>query len=265
METEVSGETPELTEHEQEMVDLVDKTEEASAGAVDPENASEYVEPIEGGDDEVDYKAKYEELLNKGPENNTKAPEGLKIDPSESAEIAPEEAQEVSTLTPAQMGKFTSEFNDNGNLSDESYSELNNIGLSKEVVDGYIQGQTAILEAQHTKVYKSVGGEEAYGDMIGWAKDSWTPEQVAVFNTQVQSGNDAQIMFGIDSLSAQYKAAQGSPMPKRALSGSTQATSGGSKGYDNKGEMYKAMRSPMYGKDASYTKSVAKKIEQSTF
>ncbi len=55
-------------------------------------------------------------------------------------------------------------------------------------------------------------------------------------------------------------------MPRRALSGSTQGTSsGGSKGYADKGEMYKAMRHASYGKDASYTEMVVKKVGLSTF
>lgn len=270
MATEVSGGAPELTEHEQAMVDLVDSKEAASAGSADPENASEYVEPEvtpdEGAEGEIDYKAKYEELLSKGKPEDTPEKSGLDISEEASEDITPDKAEEVSTLTPDQMNKYSAEFNANGGLSETSYSELTKLGLSKAVVDSYIQGQAAIQEAQHTKAYTAVGGEEVYSDMIAWAKQTWSPEQISVFNSQVQSGNSDRIMFGVESLAAQYKAANGSPMPRRALSGSTQGTSGGgTKGYADKGEMYKAMRNPMYGKDASYTQAVAKKIEQSTF
>jgi len=269
MATEEQGTAPELTEHEQAMVDLVDDKEAATAGLVDPENASEYVEPKEEPSDEattIDYKAKYEELLAKeSPEAPPKTPEGLEIESKTEDVTPPEENQEVSALTPEQMGKFSTEFDVNGSLSDESYSELQNLGLSKAVVDTYIEGQAAIVASRNAKVFEKVGGAESYSEMISWAKENWTPQQVEVFNSQVQSGNEANIMFGVESLSAQYKAASGSPMPKRALSGSSQGTSGGAKGYSDKGEMYKAMRNPMYGKDASYTNSVAKKIEQSSF
>lgn len=269
MATEEQGATPELTEHEQAMVDLVDSKAEALEGSVNPENASEYVEPEptpEEGD-EVDYKAKYEELLNKAKTETTpETPEGLDIKPEGSEDTTPDQTEEISTLTPEQMDRFSVEYNTKGSLSEASYGELGKLGLSKAVVDSYIQGQNALQTAQHAKAYQAVGGEEAYSDMVAWAKETWSPEQISVFNSQVQSGNEAKIMFGVDSLKAQYSSAKGSPIPKRTLSGTGGGSaSGASRGYADKGEMYKAMRNPLYGKDASYTQTVAKKIEQSTF
>ena len=257
MSAEVSGETPELTEHEQAMVDLVDSKEVASAGSADPETAPEYIEPEEP--EEIDYKAEYEKL--KANSEVPKVPET----PAPKVDETPAPVAE-GALTQEQMNKFDTEFNTTGKLTDTSYSELQKLGLSKTVVDNYIKGQSAIQEARTSRAHQSVGGEEAYSSMMAWAKQSWSPEQISVFNSQVQSGNDDQVAFGIASLSAQFKAANGSPIPKRALSGSSQGTStGGNQGYADKGEMYKAMRSPLYGKDASYTQGVAKKIERSTF
>ena len=265
MATEEQGTAPELTEHEQAMVDLVDSKEAASAGSADPENAAEYVEP-EVVPDEIDYKAKYEELLSKANEQPEPKQDGLDIKPDAPTDSAKTEDEVSSSLTPEQMNKYSAEFSANGGLSDESYTELKGFGLSKSVVDSYISGQTAIQEARITKVYNTVGGEDAYAEMISWAKESWSPEQINIFNSQVQSGDDAQVMFGVDSLTAQYKANKGSPIPKRTLSGSGNATpNSANKGYANKGEMYKAMRDPQYGKDASYTQAVAKKIEHSQF
>ena len=51
----------------------------------------------------------------------------------ESAEEAPEEVQ--------QLDKYYEEYTENNELSDKSYTELESMGLSRDLVDGYIAGQ----------------------------------------------------------------------------------------------------------------------------
>jgi hypothetical protein len=257
--------TIELTEHEQEMVTKVDEVEAKAQGLADPESAPDYVEtPDVTPSDTVDYKAKYEELLaSKEPTDGS-----LDIKEEPKIEETPKGTTEEptsSTLTPEQMGKYNDEFTSSGKLSDESYKELSKSGLSKEIVDTYIQGQSAIREAQATKVYDIVGGANSYGEMITWAKDNWTPEQINVFNNQVNSGNDAQIMFGVEALATQFKAVKGSPLPSRTLKGSSGSKGSPSNSYESKDDMYKAMDNKLYGKDASYTNMVSQKIANSRF
>lgn len=262
----------ELSEHEQSMVDLVDQKASDTQSAVDPESAPEYKEP-EPPTEEIDYKAEYEKLQAANKEAETpEGTSGIEIpkDSEKTSEStkAPEQNTEAEggSLTPAEMNKFNAEFNETGSLSDGSYKELQGMGLSKDVVDSYIQGQKAVQDAQHAKAYEAVGGEGSYKEMVAWAKDSWSDSQIEVFNQQVQSGNQDQVMFGVESLKAQFKAAGESPIPKRALSGSSAGSSTqGTQGYADKGEMYAAMRNPLYGKDASYTQNVASKVGLSKF
>jgi len=273
MSQEAQTPTEKLTPHEQEMVELVENRETLAKAQANPEEAPEYKEETHttegsgsnGDDDEVDYKAKYEELLKQQKEPPTQQ-EGLEIaeDPKES-EGEPEEAEGVTKITPEAMGKYQQEFAEAGELSEDSYKELEAKGISKEVVDGYIQGQQAIQEARVNKVYSTVGGKDNYQAMVEWAKESWDDSQIAVFNANVNSGDIAQVMFSVEALKAQFEAAQGSPLPKRAIAGTSQGTPKGSKGYESKQEMYKAMRNPAYGKDPSYTKMVAERVALSNF
>jgi hypothetical protein len=252
------------SEHEQAMIDLVDNTEAASQGQADPESAPEYVE--ETKEPEIDYKAEYEKLKASSDSTQPPADEGLTIEPDKE-EPESEHTDSVTSLTPEELGKYTEEFSKSGELSEESYTELKALGVSKDLVDNYIQGQAAVQEARDNAVYESVGGKEAYSDMIAWAKESWTPEQINVFNDSVNSSDSAKVSFGVESLTAQYKAAQGSPVAKRALKGSggSVGTSGGNNSFETKTDMMKAMRHPSYGKDASYTKMVERKVGNSTF
>jgi len=259
------------TEYEQSMIDKVDEARAKAEGQADPDKAPEYQEEVK--EPEIDYKAEYEKLkaAQETPEvakdtKNLEVTQDVKEPPKDSDtnnEVTKSDGKGL--LTPEQMGKYTQEFNTDGSLSEGSYAELEKLGITKEVVDTYIQGQAAIQEAQANKVYKTVGGADAYSDMISWAKDNWTPEQINVFNSQVNSGDESQIMFGVEALATQFKAAKGSPIPKRTLSGSTQGTSGNTNSFETKADMYKAMNNSLYGKDASYTNMVAAKIANSSF
>jgi predicted Fe-Mo cluster-binding NifX family protein len=253
----------ELTTHEQEMVELVETREAEANAKANPDEAPEYKEPEEHS--EVDYKAKYEELLEKQqtPTEPEGKQEGLEV-PNKDEDTQAEETPE-GAITPEALSKYQAEINEAGSISEESYKELKTKGLSKEVVDAYIKGQQAIVEAQTAKVFDTVGGKDTYQSMIEWAKESWSTEQIEAFNANVNSDNQSQVMFSVEALKSQYEASKGSPIPKRTLAGTSQGTPQGSKGYESKQEMYKAMRNPAYGKDPSYTKMVAEKVALSNF
>jgi len=243
-----------LDEHEQAMTDLVDETAAKAIGDANPEDAPEYVAPEEPVD--IDYKAEYEKMLS---EKEVPVPEEK---PSE--EVIPE-AADADLITPDALDKYTKEFTTDGNISQASYDELKAQGYSKAIVDNYIQGQAAIGQAQNQRVFAKAGGPEAYNDMLTWAKDTWSPEQITVFNDQVNSGNEQQMMFGVDALKAQHAAATAG-LPTRALKGSGGQGGGEeSRGYADKSLMYKDMENRLYGKDASYTNMVTKKIGLSQF
>jgi hypothetical protein len=263
----VSQETPELTEHEQEMINLVQEREQQAKASADPslaEPAKEEPEQSEQPEESIDYKAKYEELQKQLQEKESNPNLDIKEE-EQASEDKPQEATDV--LTPNELNKFTEEFNTNGELSEDSYSELSKLGLSKEVVDTYIEGQIALQEVRVNRVFNEVGGKESYQSMIEWAKDNWDTQQIEVFNRNVNSGDDALVMFSVKALKENYEKANGSPIPNRALKGSAQGDSNGSglKGYESKQEMFKAMRNPAYGKDPSYTKMVENKIKNSKF
>ena len=255
--------TPELTDHEQEMVNLVKEREQTAQASANPEVAEPAQDPDEAPEEqEVDYKAKYEELQQK-----LKAEEKPSLDIEEDKQEEDVKQPETdSVLTPDELAKYSEEYNSKGELTEESYKELQKLGLSKEVVNAYIEGQTALQEAKVNNVFNEVGGKDAYVSMIEWAKENWDQEQIEVFNKNVNSGDDALVMFSVKALKENYSRANNSPIPTRTLKGSAQGESNGSlKGYESKQEMFKAMRNPAYGKDPSYTKMVENKIKSSKF
>ena len=254
------GENIDLSEHDKAMVDKVVQREQQAKEAADPSIATPQVEEGQKENEpEVDYKAKYEELQQQLKEKT------LDIEKQEDVSTKSENTPE-SVLTPDELSKFSDEFNTNGKLSEASYEELTKLGLSKEVVDAYIEGQTALQEVRVNRVFNEVGGSENYSAMVEWAKENWDQQQIEVFNRNVNSGDDALVLFSVRALKENYIASNGSPIPNRALKGSAQGVSNdGVRGYETKQEMFKAMRNPSYGKDPSYTKMVENKIKNSKF
>jgi len=242
--------TPEVTPHEQEMLDLVDNKEAKAQGQADPEKAPEFVEEVKAP--EIDYKAEYEKLKASQEEEQV------------SNEPETPQVEAVETEEPT-LGDFVEDYRTSGVLTEDTLKGLESLGVSPDLAESFLQGQAAIVEAQEAKAYEATGGKEGFETMVTWAKETWTPEQIEVFNAAVSSGDTETMMFGINSLTSQYKAANGEGLPKRVLKGTQQGTSGNTNSFETKADMYKAMNNSMYGKDASYTNMVATKIANSRF
>jgi len=79
----------------------------------------------------------------------------------ESTEEAPEEVQ--------QLDKYYEEYTENNELSDKSYTELESMGLSRDLVDGYIAGQKALADNDVATIHNVVGGQDNYANLLDWS------------------------------------------------------------------------------------------------
>lgn len=244
---------PELTEYEQEMVNKAEEAESKAQAQANPANAPAM-------EDEVTKPTEEEPIV----KEEAKEPKGLDIEKEEDTKKQ-DEVEQPTILTPEDLDTYNKEYLEKGSLSEATYKELEGKGYSKEVVDSYVEGQAALRELSVNRVYDSVGGKESYSNMIEFAKDNWSDAQIEGFNKAVNSGDQTQVSFAVESLKAQYEAQNGNTMPKRPLKGTTGGTSSVSKGFENKSEMMKAMRDPRYYKDASYNKMVMEKVAKSNF
>jgi hypothetical protein len=153
---------------------------------------------------------------------------------------------------------FSQEFAQNGTLSDQSYGELETMGIPRDVVDAYIHGQQAVAEAQVSSVYSAVGGPEQYQAMTEWAAENIPEAEIDAFNNAIESGDQSMIMFAIRGLSAQYAASTGSP---RLVQGST--STNGTSAFRSIAEVTSAMRDPRYRRDPAYRQDVENKLRVS--
>ena len=137
---------------------------------------------------------------------------------------------------------------------------------SKDLIQAYVQYYSKNQAAQQKQavdtnsIYASVGGEEAYTEMIGWASENLSSEEIASYNEVTNSGNTAAIKFAVEALSSRYKAAEGSEAP--LVTGRKAAPS--KDRFRSHAELSRAISDPRYSTDPAYRSDVEAKLARST-
>lgn len=172
---------------------------------------------------------------------------------------APEGEQQAEPQADG-LAKFSAEFAEKGALSEDSYKELEAKGISKEMVDTYIEAIKTKAEVGEAQVLASVGGREAFNVMSQWAAVNLTQKELDAFNAQVSSSADAA-GIAVTWLKAKYEAANGKA-PKLV---SGHAAPSGPVGFATRSEMFAAISDKRYGRDPEYTALVERKVAARQF
>ena len=172
----------------------------------------------------------------------------------------------VSSTEPMEVGAFsqyTAEFTDTGDLSEESRQQLvDTHGLPREMVDGYVEGQKALLNEYYNAVYDSVGGEDQYNQMLEWASESLPEGEQEAFNNAVVHGSRDEMMFAVKSLASRWSAEGGQSNTKPLIQGDT-GFMGASGAFRSLSELTEAMKDPRYQKDPAYRQDVENRLANS--
>ena len=206
----------------------------------------------------------YEELQKKlsNPEA-TDEESGEEVDAPESG--VKEEVEEKTSDTEFALSKASEVYAKEGKLNEETIEELSKMD-SKELIQAYVQyyskNQQAAQQQQAVdtaSIYESVGGENAYTEMIGWASQNLSPEEISSYNEVTNSGNAAAIKFAVEALSNRYKNAEGyeAPLVTGKKSAPTQ------KVFRSHAELSRAISDPRYSTDPAYRSDVEAKLARS--
>jgi uncharacterized membrane protein len=175
----------------------------------------------------------------------------------EQPEVEANEPEAQSTESPEErLQKFSDEFFSSGKLSDDSYKQLETMGYPKAIVDQFIAGQQAVIAREEQAVFDSVGGRNGYEQMVQWAGNNLSQDEIEAYNKAVGSGDQAQMMFAVKGLQARYTAQTREP---NFISGAKAAPST----YRSVAEVVAAMSDPRYKSDAAYRSDVERKIAMS--
>lgn len=171
-----------------------------------------------------------------------------------------EEPPKTDDKQAADFSAFTKEYTEKGELSPESYRKLQEMGMPKEMVDGYIEGQKTIADRRKSSIYGSVGGEENYMAMIEWAKENLSESEKSFFNTAIV-GEEARATLAVQGLWAKY--AKENNQPNLIMGDGNGSTNTGDV-YQSKAQMTADMKDARYRSDPAFRQKVMDKIARSS-
>ena len=126
---------------------------------------------------------------------------------------------------------------------------------SSEQARAGLQNQEAI-----NAIKNSVGGDEAYGEMINWAAQNLPPEEINDYNSITNSGNPTAIKFAVESLANRYRNSEGYEAP--LVTGRKADSS--VKPYRSQAELARDIGNPLYSTDPAFRQDVEERLARST-
>ena len=155
---------------------------------------------------------------------------------------------------------------ESGELSDEISKQIQGMdslevfaAMAAASADGDVATQGRELSSTEvSSLYQSVGGEESYNNLIGWAKNNFSDAEIDAYDQMVDSGNVAQINLALQALNYRYTDAMGQDgnllqgKPAQALDS-----------FRSQAELIKAMEDPRYENDPAYRQDIIDKLDRS--
>ena len=198
------------------------------------------------------------------PEEETKeteTPDTKEEEPTEKKEneVNQDNPEEVST---ALKGKgidydaLTQEYMTTGSLSSASMKKLQEVGISADMVDNYIKGCEARMEAEKNELAECVGGREQMDTIIDWAAHNLPKEEILSINSIRDKYQLKNTLIGLKNRMEE----------KEGVLPNYQSGDGGKttvNGFRSQAEMFEAIKDPKYQKDEAYRADVQKKIAAS--
>ena len=197
----------------------------------------------------------------KSPEDMAKSYSELEKKLSQPNDSEPEQAEVAETETsPApQFDKFAEEFAQSGELSADSFTELEAMGYPRDMVETYIKGMTATQSADANEVMQLAGGAEGYQELTDWARDNMPTNELEVYN-QMVSGSTDNAKMAVEWLMSKREVA-GAVEPN-LLSG--RATGAPKDAFRSTAEVVQAMKDPRYTQDPAFRRDVEEKLARSS-
>ena len=182
----------------------------------------------------------------------------------EQPEDTPKMSEGATLITDA-----SKEYFDNGNkLSDETLAKFSSLS-SQDLIKAYMEVQATqpqqaappaeISTAEINQIKNSAGGEQAYAQIVNWAKSNIPSEQLTAFNEVVNSGSVQAIQLAVSGLKAEYDNANG--VECRMVTGKEPKNTGDV--FRSQAELVSAMNDCRYDRDPAYRQDVIEKLDRS--
>ena len=211
----------------------------------------------------------YQELQTKlGTKETTEEGEETTGEAEETPKDKTTEEEEPVNETVDYMFELNEEFEKNGQLSEEAIDKLSSMD-TKDLIANYMQYQAKASEQARAglqnqqaidAIKNSVGGDEAYGEMINWAAENLPPEEINDYNSITNSGNPTAIKFAVESLANRSRTSEGYEAP--LVTGRKADSS--VKPYRSQAELARDIGNPLYSTDPAFRQDVEDRLARST-
>ncbi len=186
----------------------------------------------------------------------------------EQPEDTPKMSEGATLITDA-----SKEYYDNGNkLSPETMAKFSSMS-SQDLLKAYMevsqnpefqaqQGQPPadISQSDINQIKNSAGGDQAYANIINWAKSNLPQEKITAFDEVVNTGSIQAIQLAVSGLKSEYDNANG--VEGRMVTGKTAPNNSGDV-FRSQQELVAAMNDPRYDRDPAYRQDVVQKLDRS--
>ena len=118
--------------------------------------------------------------------------------------------------------------------------------------------QPKMTEDYANSLKSAVGGDKQYNEMLGWASQNLSNEEIESYDAIMDKGDPAAAYWAVQALSYRYRDSNG--VEGDLVQG--KAPSEGS-GFRSQAELVQAMADPRYDRDPAYRADIIRKLERS--
>ena len=198
---------------------------------------------------------------------STEAQGELNAKEQNSLEIGEQMAQEQETLL---AGKYNSTEqleqaylelqqklgSDEGDESNDDEGEADDSESYEETDE---EEEAGLTDDDIEALQDMAGGEEEYQQMLNWAGENLSDEEIDMYDSVMDSGDPAACFFAIQALMARY--GEGTGVDGELLTGSDPIST--VQGFRSQQELVAAMSDPRYESDPAYRADVINMLENS--
>ena len=156
---------------------------------------------------------------------------------SQSDKVSKETFEKLQKMDPVEVAKMAMEARSNGQQPQ-----------AREFTDQDVE-----------QIHGLVGGSDNYNNMMSWANQNVSEQEVNMYDAVMELGNPLAAYFAVQSLALKYQDASGKD--GQLLKG--KAPKQTSDVFNSQAEMVKAMEDTRYNDDPAYRESILQKLERS--
>ena len=162
-------------------------------------------EKFKSAEDMAQAYSELEKKLGQAPKEDPAEAEQSEAETENQEEQVEENTSEAYQAVAEASKEF---FENDGQLSEETYNALEKAGLPRDLVDSYAAGQQALLQSEEAQIQSVANGQ--YDAMAEWANENLPQEEIDAFDEAVTGGTVQQAKLAVQGLYARYQNATGS-------------------------------------------------------